>query len=319
MTERLSTTVPSMNSVRLAQLEWDETTEDDKKGARARLKAEIEAFHREMGGFDPDPEKMLETAGYIAEAFAPNQISMDPGIKEEMVDAVRTGRPIVFCPNHVRAEDQYVLVAALMTQEEEEFKAILAHLRIMAKVEYLEGQDNKAIGFAPDELIPLGALPVIRPRRDPEAADMAKEPFNEMMMALMERENHFVGFYESTRNQTTDPHTVQRVRQGAGHLAVRSVQFDQNNQAAQPEAPRPLFIPIGISYTPYVDAKYAPANIHFGTPITFGLAEEREKISKDALIQIFTINLQTGMQDAVDQSLPIGQMPLFNIPPQMRS
>lgn len=310
-----------MNSVRLAQLELDQVDDEDKDAkaeAREQLKTEIESFHNELGGFDPDPEKMLQTAVYLAEKFAPNDIQMAPGLKEQIIEAVRTGRPIVFCPNHVRAEDQYILVAALMAQQEEEFKTILAHLRIMAKVEYLEGQDNKAIGFTPEQLIPLGALPVIRPRRDPEAADMAKEPFNEMMMALMERENHFVGFYESTRNQTADPHTVQRVRQGAGHLAVRSIQFDENHEAPRPEAPEALFIPVGITYTPYVDSKYTPANIHFGTPITFGPAEVKEKIGKDELIQIFTINLQTGMQNAVDQSLPVGQLPLFNAPQKVR-
>ena len=169
---------------------------------REELWGELKGFYKELAGFDPDPVKMLKTGNMLAEAFGPNSISMDPGVKEQIIEAVRTGRPIVFCPNHIRAEDQYFLIAALLAQQEKEFAAIIEHLRIMFKVEYAEGKDNQAIGFGPEQLIPLGGLPVVRPTRDDEVAKMAIEPFNDMIDELSERENYFIGFYESTRNQS---------------------------------------------------------------------------------------------------------------------
>lgn len=354
MTERLSTTIPSMNGFQATQAEFDkaraEVTRLEKawndpeidgpdSGAIAAAEAvvaetkeelggELKGFYQELAGFDPDPVKMLETGKMLAEAFGPNSISMDPGVKEQIIEAVCAGRPIVFCPNHVRAEDQYILIAALLAQQEKEFAAIIEHIRIMFKVEYAEGKDNKAIGFGPEQLIPLGGLPVVRPTRDDEVAKMAIEPFNDMIDELSERENYFVGFYESTRNQGADPHTVQKVRQGAGHFAVRATQLDlpisKHRKDPIPES-NALFIPIGISYTPYVDPRFAPANIHFGAPVTFKPRKkkdgmENEKLPEDekGFVELFTINLEEAMQDAVDKSLPVGQMALFNIPDKMR-
>lgn len=295
---------------------------------REELRGELKGFYQELAGFDPDPVKMLETGKMLAEVFGPNNISMDPGVKEQIIEAVRAGRPIIFCPNHVRAEDQYVLIAALLAQQEKEFAAIIEHLRIMFKVEYAEGKDNKAIGFGPEQLIPLGGLPVVRPTRDDEVAKMAIEPFNDMIDELSERENYFIGFYESTRNQGADPHTVQTVRQGAGHFAVRATQLDlpisKHRKDSIPES-NALFIPIGISYTPYVDPQFAPANIHFGAPVTFKSRKkkdsmENEKLPEDekGFVELFTMNLKEAMQDAVDKSLPVGQMVLFNISDKMR-
>lgn len=299
-----------------------ETALDESKKA---LSDELEGFYNDLGGFDPDPVKMLETGRALAEVFKPHDISMDHGVKEQIVEAVRAKRSIVFCPNHVRAEDQYILIGALLAQQEPEFTNIIEHIRIMFKVEYAEGKDNQAIGFGPEELIPLGGIPVTRPIRDGEVADMAKKPFNKMMDELSSRDNHFIGFYESTRNQGIDPHTIQTVREGAGHFAIRAAQHEERDGKELLE-PSELFIPVGISYTPYVDPRFAPANIHFGSPVTFESPDEvaqgsmRQSVESDdkKLVRIFTFNLAKAMQGAVNSSIPTGQLPLFNAPLALR-
>ena len=73
-----------------------------------------------------------------------------------------------------------------------------------------------------------------------------------------------------------------------------------------------LFIPIGISYILSSDPRSAPANIHFGSPVTFkprkkedGVEDEKLPEDEKGFVELFTINLKDAMQDAVDKSLSV--------------
>lgn len=248
----------------------------------------LKAFYNKLASFDPKPDHMWAMGKFLVQRYVPNRVTTRPGSKEKLIDRARRNLPTYFILNHVLKDDQYPFVSALGAQGEEFKKLIYPRLRFLTKAEYLDkdNDDNDDIGLAPEQMIPLGAVPVIRPGTAEEAAEIATPMLTDAVAEMMVRGNDPAGFLEGTRNRTSNPHEVQKARKGPAHMALRAIELGAD----------PAFAIVGISYGADNNARTS-ANIHFGPVI-----EDFPRNGPNAATEI-TALLHEHLQDAVYKSL----------------
>lgn len=197
-------------------------------------------------------------------------LSCDDGAPEAITAAINGGTRLIVSPNHVTADDQYVIVA---------FAQRLKALRPLRGITFIpaepslftrRGRTGRLLRWAVDE---LGALPTFRKtdleRRGIEITDEVEAIYraatrraSETQVAKLSAGEHMAGFWEGTRNRV-DHRVVQPLKKGMAHTAI-----------AASAVASVAVLPVGLYYggepadyaRPEVPRKWRP-HVHIGTPL----------------------------------------------------
>lgn len=196
-------------------------------------------------------------------------LSHDDDAPEAITEAVNAGTRLVISPNHVTADDQYVIVA--FAEKLKALRPLRGRTFIPAEPSLFRrrGRKGKMLRWAVDE---LGAVPTFRltdlERRGLEVTDEVRATYSDATLRASETQvtklatgHHMAGFWEGTRNRT-DHRVVQPLKKGIAHTAI----------AAATMGPVAI-LPVGLYYgcepddydQPVVDRKYRP-HVHIGRP-----------------------------------------------------
>lgn len=198
-------------------------------------------------------------------------LTYDDGAPEAIAAAIDADTRLIVSPNHITADDQYVIVSFA-----ERFRA-LRPLRgrtfIPAEPSLFSrsGRRGKLLRWAVDE---LGAVPTFRRedlrRKKIELTDQVTDLYrsatlraSEIQVAKLRGGQMMAGFWEGTRNRT-DHRIVQPLKKGIAHTAI-----------AASAAAAVAVLPVGIYYgaepddyaRPDCPGKRRPL-VHVGMPLT---------------------------------------------------
>ncbi len=197
-------------------------------------------------------------------------VTLDDGAEEAITEALATGTRLILSPNHITADDQYVIVA--VAEKVKALRPLRGSTFIPAEPSLFSrpGIGGKLLRRAVDE---LGALPTFRledlRRQKIEITDEIDEMYrsstvqaSEIQVAKLIEGHMMAGFWEGTRNRT-DYRVVQPLKKGMAHTAI-----------AAAETVKVAILPMGFYYGcepedyrhPEVPGKRAP-HVHVGTPM----------------------------------------------------
>lgn len=197
-------------------------------------------------------------------------LTTDEGAPEAITEAIESGTRLIVSPNHITADDQYVIVA---------FAEKLAALRPLRGRTFIpaepslfrrRGRKGKMLRWAVDE---LGALPTFRladlERRGIEITDEVSADHraatlraSEIQVNKLNAGEMMAGFWEGTRNRA-DHRIVQPLKKGMAYTAIAAA-----TTAAV------AVLPVGLYYgcepedyaKPVLPGKYRP-HVHIGKPL----------------------------------------------------
>lgn len=226
-------------------------------------------------------------------------VTCDEGVEEAIRTELRAGSRVIISPNHITADDQYVIVS--LVQEVPALHPLRGNTFIPAEPSLFvrPGVAGRMLRRAVDG---LGALPTFRledlKRQGIELTDEIRSVHQRSMLKSSDaqvskliRGSFMAGFWEGTRNRT-DYRVVQPLKNGMGHTAI----------AASKEV-RVLLLPMGIYYggepsdyrRPRVPKPHAP-HVHLGMPIPV------ETGSAGELVALVHPAIQSCVDHAVAQS-----------------
>lgn len=218
----------------------------------------------------------------------------DEGVDAAIGDALRRGTRLVISPNHITADDQYVIVS--MVQEVKALHPLRGRTFIPAEPSLFtrRGWQGRLLRAAVDG---LGAIPTFRledlRRRGIEVTPEIEERYRQAIVRASEAQvaklvagHSMAGFWEGTRNRS-DYRVVQPLRKGIAHTVI----------SAAEQVPIAL-LPAGFYYgsepddyqRPVLPARRRPL-VHLGMPIPVATTDP------DELVQL----LHPAMQHCVDR------------------
>lgn len=197
-------------------------------------------------------------------------LTVDEGAPEAITEAIESDTRLIVSPNHITADDQYVIVA--FAEKLKALRPLRGRTFIPAEPSLFRrrGRKGNMLRWAVDE---LGAVPTFRRedlrRRKIEFTEQATELYraatlraSEIQVAKLLDGEMMAGFWEGTRNRT-DHRIVQPLKKGIAHTAI-----------AASAAAAIAILPVGIYYGGEPDdyargdcpAKRRPL-VHIGTPM----------------------------------------------------
>lgn len=238
----------------------------------ARPKVELANYEAVYRYYETHKQNMAfaRFAHFVLARVYRMDLTWDDGAPEAIAAAIQSGTRLIISPNHVTADDQYVIVA--FAERLEALRPLRGKAFIPAEPSLFSrrGRKGKMLRWAVDE---LGALPTFRltdlKRRNIEITEESKATqhaatirASEIQVAKLEAGEMMAGFWEGTRNRT-DHRVVQPLKKGMAHTAI----------AAAENVPVAI-LPAGIYYggepedydRPEVPAKYRP-HVHIGMPL----------------------------------------------------
>jgi hypothetical protein len=207
----------------------------------------------------------------------------DEGADDAIAELLRGGTRLVLSPNHITADDQYVIVS--MVQDFPALHPLRARTFIPSEPSLFtrQGWKGAALRRAVDG---LGAIPTFRLedlRRKGLAVDGDVEDryrraivrASEAQVAKLVAGHSMAGFWEGTRNRH-DYRVVQPLRKGIAHTAI----------AAAEHVPVAL-VPMGFSYggepadyqRPVLPDRHTPF-VHVGAPIPVATVDADELVGQ---------------------------------------
>lgn len=199
------------------------------------------------------------------------EVTCDDGAAEAITEAIGSGTRLIVSPNHVTADDQYVIVA--FAEKVKALRPLRGRTFIPAEPSLFRrrGRKGRMLRWAVDE---LGAVPTFRltdlERRGIEVTDEVRDTHraatvraSETQVAKLAAGEMMAGFWEGTRNRV-DHRVVQPLKKGMAHTAIAAATLGAV-----------AILPVGIYYgcepddydAPVVSRKYRP-HVHIGRPLT---------------------------------------------------
>lgn len=197
-------------------------------------------------------------------------LSCDEDAPEQIAAAIGDGTSLVVSPNHITADDQYVIVA--FAQRLKELRPLRGRTFIPAEPSLFtrRGRTGRMLRWAVDE---LGAIPTFRltdlERRGVEITESVRQMqhaatrrASEIQVAKLAAGQMMAGFWEGRRNRV-DHRVVQPLKRGIAHTAIAAAAVGSV-----------AVLPVGIYYgceptdyaEPVVSRKYRP-HVHIGRPM----------------------------------------------------
>lgn len=209
-------------------------------------------------------------------------LSVDDGVDLAIRTALADDTRLILSPNHVTADDQYVIVS--LAQQLASLRPLRGCTFIPAEPSLFRrsGIGGKLLRRSVDG---LGALPTFRLEdlrrqgieRTPETEDLHRRctiQASDAQVAKLLRGQHMAGFWEGTRNRS-DYRVVQPLKKGMAHTAI-----------AAAEKVKVAILPVGFYYGgepddyqhPEVPAKHRP-QVHVGLPIPVDTTDPDELVA----------------------------------------
>ncbi|MBS1848446.1 MAG: 1-acyl-sn-glycerol-3-phosphate acyltransferase [Actinobacteria bacterium] len=197
-------------------------------------------------------------------------LTTDDGAPEAITDAIESGTRLIISPNHITADDQYVIVS--FAEKLKALRPLRGRTFIPAEPSLFRrrGRKGKMLRWAVDE---LGALPTFRladlERRKIEITDAVEADYraatlraSEIQVNKLNAGEMMAGFWEGTRNRA-DHRIVQPLKKGMAYTAIAAA-----TTAAV------AVLPVGLYYgsepedyaKPVLEGKHRP-HVHVGTPL----------------------------------------------------
>lgn len=210
-------------------------------------------------------------------------LSVAPGADDAVRDLVASGTRLVVSPNHITADDQYVIVS--LAQHMAALRPLRGRTFIPAEPSLFirPGLSGRLLRRSVDG---LGALPTFRLEdlrrrgieRTAEIEDLHRRctlQASEVQVAKLVAGQHMAGFWEGTRNRT-DYRRVQPLKKGMAHTAI-----------AAAESVDMAVLPVGFSYggepddyaRPELPGKRRPI-VHVGMPIPVTTRDAAELVGQ---------------------------------------
>lgn len=252
-------------------------------------------YHRQ---FKPN-KTFARTAFWLINAIMRPQVEYAPGTKTALDHYVDNNDPLLLPITHLsNIHDQWTAAAVAHQAIPNKVGAT----RVLAKDAFYNGQLLAQFG-APKALQPavtsfvnhMGTIPASRARNHQDSTELVQVANEHMFDALgeLQQEGVAVALYPEGTHNYTDPKTVQPIRPGIAHIAMRS--FTPGNRPA-------VIVPIGTSYGPdYIPIDELQAKprsvrrsqVYIGTP-----TELEPGMTAEEIIDI----TQLGLQDAADHA-----------------
>ncbi len=223
-------------------------------------------------------------------------VSCDPGAEAAIRDEVQSGSRLILSPNHLTADDQYVIVS--LVQKVRTLRPLRGRCFIPAEPSLFTrpGFAGRMLRRAVDG---LGAIPTFRledlKRQGIDVTDEIRSTYQQSMVRASEtqaskliRGCSMAGFWEGTRNRT-DYGVVQPLKNGIGYTAMDAA-----------KEVRVLLLPMGISYGgepsdyrhPRVPKRHSP-HVHIGMPLP---------VETESAVELVAL-LHPAIQACVDQAV----------------
>lgn len=252
-------------------------------------------YHRQF-----QPNKTFSRAAFwLINGIVRPTVHLAPGIKPQLDYYVANNTPALLPFNHLsNLHDQWVAAATA----HQVIPSKIGATRILAKDAFYNGQLLKQFG-APKVLQPaltgfanhMGTIPASRARNHPNELELVNDANEYMFDALgeLQQEGVAIALYPEGTHNYIDPKTVQPIRPGIGHIAMRSLVT--GNRPA-------VIVPVGNSYgsdyIPIDELHAKPRNIRYphvyvGTPT---------ELEPGMTIQDIVDITQTTLQDATDHA-----------------
>jgi hypothetical protein len=208
-------------------------------------------------------------------------ITADDGAEAAIDEAITAGKRVIISPNHITADDQYVIVSTAETMKS--LRPLRGRAFIPAEPSLFtrSGWQGRMLRRSVDG---LGALPTFRledlRRQGIEVTEEVKDRYQRAVVKASETQvakliagHSMAGFWEGTRNRS-DYRVVQPLRKGIAHTAI----------AAAEEVPV-VVLPVGFYYgqepedyaRPVLPDRHRPL-VHVANPIEVATTDPEELV-----------------------------------------
>ena len=208
-------------------------------------------------------------------------ITADDGAEAAIDEAITAGKRVIISPNHITADDQYVIVSTAETMKS--LRPLRGRAFIPAEPSLFtrSGWQGRMLRRSVDG---LGALPTFRledlRRQGIEVTEEVKDRYQRAVVKASETQvakliagHSMAGFWEGTRNRS-DYRVVQPLRKGIAHTAI----------AAAEEVPV-VVLPVGFYYgqepedyaRPVLTDRHRPL-VHVANPIEVATTDPEELV-----------------------------------------